>query len=109
MAGEREGISTLRNKEHCFKITEWHRRLAADGKKNADAYGEIRVSLIMRDANKNGRKALKILRDYYPVKGKPRFINLYTTLTSIRKLKEETSTDDIIRAAADITPLHNTR
>lgn len=45
--------------------------VAADGKKNADAYAELiqflddkSLSLIMRDAPDNGRRALEILRDY---------------------------------------------
>lgn len=51
---------------------------AADPKKNADAYAEMiqllddkSLSLIMRDAPDNGRRALKILREYYAGKGKP--------------------------------------
>ena len=45
---------------------------AADVKKNADSYVKMiqllddkSLSLIMRDVPNNGRKALKILRDYY--------------------------------------------
>ncbi|XP_028297264.1 zinc finger protein 761-like [Gouania willdenowi] len=86
----------------------------ADGKKNADAYAELiqllddkSLSLIMRDAPDNGRKALKILRDYYAGKGKPRIINLYTTLTSLQKRSDETVTDYIIRAETAITALRN--
>ncbi|XP_070404387.1 uncharacterized protein [Nothobranchius furzeri] len=88
--------------------------VAADGKKNADAYAEMiqflddkSLSLIMRDAPDNGRRALKILRDYYAGRGKPRIITLYTTLTSLQKRREETVTEYIIRAEAAITALRN--
>lgn len=88
--------------------------IAADGKKNADAYAELiqllddkSLSLIMRDAPDNARNALKILREYYAGKGKPRIINLYTMLTSLQKLSSETVTDYIIRAETAITALRN--
>lgn len=88
--------------------------VAADGKKNADSYAELiqflddkSLSLIMRDAPDNGRRALEILRDYYAGKGKPRIINLYTTLTWLQKKRGETVTDYVIRAEAAITALRN--
>lgn len=87
---------------------------AADNKKNADAYAELiqvlddkSLSLIMREAPDNGRKALKMLREYYAGKGKPRIINLYTMLTSLQKASGKTVTDYIIRAEAAITALRN--
>ena len=52
---------------------------AADPEKNADAYAELilmltlddkSLSLVMRDAQHDGRKVLNILRDYYARKGK---------------------------------------
>ncbi len=88
--------------------------VAADGKKNANAYAELiqrlddkSLSLIMRDAPDNARKALKILREYYAGKGKPRIINLYTVLTSLQKTGSETVTDYIIRAETAIMALRN--
>ena len=88
--------------------------VAADGKKNADAYAELiqllddkSLSLIMRDAPDNAREALKILRGYYAGKGKPRIINLYTMLTSLQKTSRESVTDYIIRAETAITALRN--
>ncbi|KAJ8384364.1 hypothetical protein AAFF_G00206170 [Aldrovandia affinis] len=52
--------------------------LAADEEKNAEAYAELiqflddkSLSLVMREAADDGRKALKILRDYYAGRGKP--------------------------------------
>lgn len=61
----------------------------------------------MREAPDNARKALKILREYYAGKGKPRIINLYTTLTSLQKTSSETVTEYIIRAETAITALRN--
>ena len=85
-----------------------------DRKKNEEVYAEIiqflddkSLSLIMRDATDNGRKAFQILRDYYAGKGKPRIISLYTELTSLQKSTDESVTDYIIRAEATVTALRN--
>lgn len=87
---------------------------AADDKKNADADAEMilllddkSLSLVMRDAADDGRKALKILREYYAGKGKPRIINLYTMLISLQKADDESIMDYIIRAETAITALRN--
>ncbi|XP_077419511.1 uncharacterized protein LOC144050265 [Vanacampus margaritifer] len=87
---------------------------AADEKKNADAYGEMiqllddkSRSLVMRDAPNDGRKGLKLLREYYAGKGKPRIINLYTVLTSLQKGDDESVMDYIVRAETAITALRN--
>ncbi len=63
---------------------------------NAEAYAELiqflddkSLSLVMREAADDGRAALKILRDYYAGKGKPRVISLYTELTSLQKSSSE--------------------
>ena len=56
------------------------------------------LNLIMRDAPDNGRKALKILREHYLGKGKPRIIYLYTQLTSLQMAEDESVTDYLIRA-----------
>ena len=80
--------------------------------KNADAFAELiqclddrSLSLLMRDAKNNGRKALKILREHYLSKGKPRVISLYTELTSLKKTGAESVTDYIIRAETAATSL----
>ena len=59
-----------------------------DPEKNADLYAELiqvlddrSLSLVMREAPNDGRKAFKILKDHYRPKGKPRIIALYTELT----------------------------
>lgn len=76
-----------------------------DEKKNAEAYAELiqflddkSLSLVMRQADDDGRGALKILREYYAGKGKPRIINLYTELTSLQKSPTENVTEYVIRA-----------
>ena len=67
------------------------------------------LSLIMRDATDNGRKALQILRDYYAGKGKPRIISLYTELMSLQKSKDESVTDYIIRPEVTVTAFRNAK
>ena len=84
-----------------------------DGK-NAEAYAELiqflddkSLLLVMREAADDGRGALKILREYYAGKGKPRIINLYTELTSLQKSPTEDVTEYVIRAETAITALRN--
>ena len=55
------------------------------------------LSLVTRDAQDNGRKALTILKEHYLSKGKPKVISLYTEQTSLRRLESESITDYIIR------------
>ena len=64
----------------------------ANATKNEECYAELiqclddtSLSLVMRDATDDGRKALQILRDHYANQGKPRIITLYTELTSLEK------------------------
>ena len=54
-----------------------------DTERNEEAYNELiqflddkSLSLIMRETSDNGREALRILRDHYVGKGKPRIISL---------------------------------
>ena len=61
-----------------------------DASKNEEAFAELiqflddkSLSLVMRDAVDDGRKALEILREHYAGTGKPRVISLYTELTSL--------------------------
>lgn len=61
-----------------------------DDEKNAEAYAELIQFL---DAADDGREALRILREYYAGKGKPRIINLYTELTSLQKSPTENVTE----------------
>lgn len=73
--------------------------------KNAECFSWIvqmiddrSLSLIIRDAKENGRKALEILREYYTSSGKPKVIALYTELTSLKLQPNEGVTDYMIRA-----------
>ena len=86
--------------------------IAADTVKNADAFAELiqylddrSLSLIIRDAADDGRRALAILREHYLSKGKPRVISLYTELTSLKKSADENVTDYMLRAETAATSL----
>ena len=81
-----------------------------DAVKNVDAFAELvqclddrSLSLIIREARDDGRRALGVLREHYLGKGKPRIIALYTELTSLKTAENETSTDYIIRAETAAT------
>ncbi|XP_061774533.1 uncharacterized protein LOC133564329 isoform X2 [Nerophis ophidion] len=85
-----------------------------DAKKNEDAYAELTnvldhrsLSLVMREAADDGRKALRILREHYVGKGNERVIRLYMKLTSLRKAASESVSDYLLRAQTLITDLHN--
>lgn len=77
----------------------------ADTAKNAQAYAELvqvldntSLSLIMREAAADGRKALRILREHYAGKGKPRIVSLYCELAALHMHSNETVTNYIVRA-----------
>ena len=85
-----------------------------DPEKNADLYAELiqvlddrSLSLVMREAPNDGRKAFKILKDHYRSKGKSRIIALYTELTSLNKNHNESMTDYIIRAETTASSLQD--
>lgn len=85
---------------------------AEDEAKNGEAYAELvqclddkSLSLVMRDARNNGRKALEILREHYAGKDKPRVVSLYCELSSLQMTSKETVTDYIIRAETIFTSL----
>lgn len=87
-----------------------------DEEKNAECYAELiqvlddkSLSLVMRDAADDGKKALRILRGHYASQGKPRIIALYTELTSLLKEPGETVTDYVLRAEKAITSLRNAK
>ena len=52
----------------------------------------------MRDAQDDGKKALRILKEHYLSSSKPRIITLYTELTSLIKGSDESITDYVLRA-----------
>ena len=79
---------------------------------NANAIAELvqllddrSLSLIMRDAKDDGKKALEILREHYLGTSKPRVISLYTELTILKFLPGENITDFLIRAENAATSL----
>ena len=83
-----------------------------NAEKRASAFAELvqclddrSLSLVIREANNDGREALKVLREHYQGKGKPRIIALYTELTSLHMGEGETTTDYIIRAETVATSL----
>ena len=82
--------------------------------RQADAFAELvqclddrSLSLVIRDARDDGRKALEILRQHYQGKGKPRVIALYTELTSLKKRENESAVDYILRAEKSATALRD--
>ncbi|KAL1263579.1 hypothetical protein QQF64_006318 [Cirrhinus molitorella] len=83
-------------------------QLAEDRRKNADCYAELirliddkSLSLIRHEA------ALRIMKEHYSGKSKPRIINMYTSLTQIRMTDNESVTDYLIRAENIITALRD--
>lgn len=89
-------------------------QLAEDRRKNADCYAELvrliddkSLSLIRHEAADDGRKALRILKEHYSGKSKPRIINMYTSLTQLRMSDNESVTDYLIRAENIITALRD--
>ncbi|XP_006826135.1 uncharacterized protein LOC102800653 [Saccoglossus kowalevskii] len=80
--------------------------------KNKDAYAELvqclddkSLSLVIREAHNDGRKALKVLREHYVGQSKPRVIALYNELTTLLMKDSEDVTDYIIRAESAATSL----
>ena len=83
--------------------------------KNEKCYSEliqflddVSLSLVMREAADDGRKAFKILRTHYAGKGESRLLSIYTELTSLVKTTSESVTDFILRAEKAATALRNT-
>ena len=75
-----------------------------NAEKNAEAFAELSLciddrslSLVLRDAKNDGRKALKILRTHYQSSSETRVIGLYTELTSLKKAEGENVTDYLLR------------
>ena len=82
--------------------------------RQADAFAELvqcldnrSLSLVIRDARDDGRKALEILRQHYQGKGKPRVIALYTELTSLKKRENESAMDYMLHAEKSATALRD--
>ena len=103
-----------------MRLQKLHEVILAESKldeenavKNIDAFaqliqclGDRSLSLVMRDAKDNGRKALQILRNHYMGKSKPRVIAPYTELTSLQTGHAESITEYVLcaqTAAASLT------
>lgn len=85
---------------------------AEDRRKNADCYAELirllddkSLSIIRHEVADDGRKALKILREHYSGKSKPRIIDLCTSLTKLNMKENESVTDYKIKAENTIMAL----
>ena len=85
-----------------------------DAAKNSKAFSELiqylddtSLGLIMREANGDGRQAMKMLKQHYAGKGNVRLIALWTELTSLEKLPTESITDYILKAEKAATSLKN--
>lgn len=98
-------LHILKLKDTILRVPTDDAALVADPGKNADCYAQLvnalddkSLSLIRHEAAEDGRKALKILREHYSGKSKPRILNLYTSLTTIQMAEGETVTDYMIRA-----------
>ena len=83
-----------------------------DQEKNRRVYGELvqllddrSLSLIIRDAKHDGKRAIEILRGHYLGKGMPRVLNLYTQLTTLKMTENENVTDYMVRAETAATLL----
>ncbi|KAG1681812.1 hypothetical protein GQR58_011609 [Nymphon striatum] len=79
---------------------------------NSEAFAQLiqflddrSLSLIIRDAEEEGRQTLQILEEHYLGKGKPRIIVLYHELTSLSMDDTDSVTDYVIRAETEANSL----
>ena len=89
--------------------------VATDEANNADAFAELiqclgdrSLSLIMREARDDGRKALSILSEHYLGRSKPRIVGLYHELCSLN-MNNKTTTDYILQAEQAAAALKTAR
>ena len=106
------GFMRIRGLYDVFKNLDNENEDDISENKNEEAYAELiqllddrSLSLVIRDANDDGRKALQILRKHYRPIGKARVITLYNELTSLSNYPGESITDYIIRAETASTSL----
>ena len=99
---------------HILKLKETVESEEPNAAKNADVYAELiqvlddrSLSLVMREATDDGKKAISILREHYMLSGKPKVIVLYTELTTLQKGENECVTDYMLRAEASVAALKN--
>ena len=79
-------LHILKLKDTILREPAGEAAIAVDPAKNADCYAQLvnalddkSLSLIRHDAADDGRKALKLLREHYSGKSKPRILNLQET------------------------------
>ena len=79
---------------------------------NEDVFAELALvvdeqslSIIIGQADNDGREALKVLREHHCGSGKPKILSLYCTLTSLEMQDSETVTEYMLRAERAWTPL----
>ena len=99
---------------HILKLKETVESKEPNAAKNADVYAELiqvlddrSLSLVMREATDDGKKAISILREHYMSCGKPKVIALYAELTALQKGENECVTDYMLRAEASVAALKN--
>ena len=99
---------------HILKLKETVESEEPNAAKNADVYAELiqvlddrSLSLVMREATDDGKKAISILREHYMLSGKPKVIVLYTELTTLQKGENECVTDYMLRSEASVAALKN--
>ena len=89
---------------------------AVNAEQNEEVFAELvqvlddkSLTLIMREAVDDGRKAFKILREHYASNSTPRIIALYTELTSLSAGRDESMTDYLIRAETAVAALREAK
>jgi len=70
---------------------------------------ERSLTLVMREAQDDGRKAWKTLKEHYASGSKPRIITLYNELTTLKKSHSESITDYLLRAENAATCLRSVK
>ena len=85
-----------------------------DVEKNVDVYAELTLniddrslSLIIRDAKNDRRKAVQILRTHYLPSSMARVIGLFTELTSLKNGEDEALTDYVLLGETAAAQLKN--
>ena len=63
------------------------------------------LTLVMREAQDDGRKPWQILKEHYASGSKSQIITLYNELTTLNKLLSESITDNLLRAENAATSL----
>ena len=110
--GDDDGGGDGSNGTNVSNTTQATPAATTDAEKNAEVYAELiqflddrSLSLVIRDAPDDGKKAINILREHYMGKGKPRVVTLWTELSTLVRGGSEDVTDYIIRAENAVAAL----